>query len=1095
MAYVGKITDSSGVTGLVGSTLYGTCTTAAGTADKEVVLADFDKLLTGVTVHVKFTNSNTADNPTLNVNSTGKFSIYKYGTTAAGKTAATSWSAGAVVSFTYDGTAWIMNDHIDDTNSNTYDRTSMQVRIYAGGVGVFPYCLCAMNTDGRMEAFTTTGGDGSSKTLNTTAKFLYPPVIMYHSANSTIASGSVIANNVLYEQYPSANMNYSTNVPTAQYTQYKPLFMECVMNSDGTWSMTTTGFTQTFTAGKFYILFGGMYSTSKYQLALFAEHPMLYYDGTTLRSGYIPMAGSDGIIGDLKINTTGKGFYVTDGNGTTFPGIIYNGSNLFVGMLSTSTGQFIGQTGIATGYDFTAHAGYLSASICVPNTSNSSATEYSIFHTGNLFAGTGLSITESSAGAQYSGNKYTINHSNSITAGTAKGDDSKTLTFGGTFTIPTVTYDAQGHITAKGTTTMTMPSNPNSDTKVTQVLGDSGVGKNYPLLYSYYKTTDTTVTPTTQVVYRSNSIYINIDDNSITAADFIGTINGHTVASDIPSGALFTDEKVKQTAVGSSYTNYRPLVISAANSATAGFSPSTVTDGTFTTAGIYCQPSSGTIYAAQFNTTSTDSTIMQLQSDYGLRIYTSKTGDWVRGIYCYNSENTFIGSIVGAKGIYDSTNLQTIDYVYVGGGSSDPILKVMSDGKVYGMKNWFTRPTPSSSNGTYIKGRDNAVVYANPDAVTSSSYFFPAACIKTNAGTWCIGNVPSTNNLIFSYTTDANYASNTNTYSNYTISTAGAFSGTASAWTTARTLTLGSGIEGSVSVKGNADMTLNANLRSGFRYKDASTWNSTPWHMVATWSSAAKVTTCATFLVYAGFSGGYKQYVGILYVLTRSGSTAGAYDSSRFYWLTKTKDINLSDFVLTWTTNVDSTCKFELYWKQPDRYTAAKFTLLSCKTGNSTNLGSAITFTNNSTENVDFAAIPSTVTGSKTSELFPGEQPLIYSETTANYDVTTYNFSITNVFLNWRLVYVSINKLYYESGDIGVCINALLPLEYIKSLGTSPTTPYKIYIPYNPGNPAGSHNIEVTYVDDSTIKFTYVDTGRPGSSITGIGLYDFYGIS
>ena len=54
----------------------------------------------------------------------------------------------------------------------------------------------------------------------------------------------------------------------------------------------------------------------------------------------------------------------------------------------------------------------------------------------------------------------TINHSNSVTAGTAKGDNSKTLTFGGTFTIPSITYDAQGHVTAKGTTTMTMPAAP-----------------------------------------------------------------------------------------------------------------------------------------------------------------------------------------------------------------------------------------------------------------------------------------------------------------------------------------------------------------------------------------------------------------------------------------------------------------------------------------------------------------------------------------------------------------------------------------------------------------------------------------------------------
>lgn len=67
--------------------------------------------------------------------------------------------------------------------------------------------------------------------------------------------------------------------------------------------------------------------------------------------------------------------------------------------------------------------------------------------------GTGISID----------NNNVINHSNSVTAGTAKGDDSKTLTFGGTFTIPSVTYDAQGHITTKGTTTMTMPGNPNTD--------------------------------------------------------------------------------------------------------------------------------------------------------------------------------------------------------------------------------------------------------------------------------------------------------------------------------------------------------------------------------------------------------------------------------------------------------------------------------------------------------------------------------------------------------------------------------------------------------------------------------------------------------
>ena len=128
MAYVGKITDTSGVTGLIGSTLYGTCSTDASTAAKAVTLADFDQLIVGVTVHVFFTNSNTADNPTLNVNSTGAKAIIRRAAsdtaagTAAGKTTTESWAKGSVVSFTYrtytpsGGSAtgvWMMNDKPD----------------------------------------------------------------------------------------------------------------------------------------------------------------------------------------------------------------------------------------------------------------------------------------------------------------------------------------------------------------------------------------------------------------------------------------------------------------------------------------------------------------------------------------------------------------------------------------------------------------------------------------------------------------------------------------------------------------------------------------------------------------------------------------------------------------------------------------------------------------------------------------------------------------------------------------------------------------------------------------------------------------------
>lgn len=76
--------------------------------------------------------------------------------------------------------------------------------------------------------------------------------------------------------------------------------------------------------------------------------------------------------------------------------------------------------------------------------------------------------TTYSSGTGISVSGTTINHSNSVTAGTAAGDANKTLTFGGTFTIPSVNYDAQGHITGKGSTTMTMPAAP------TTVSGNAG---------------------------------------------------------------------------------------------------------------------------------------------------------------------------------------------------------------------------------------------------------------------------------------------------------------------------------------------------------------------------------------------------------------------------------------------------------------------------------------------------------------------------------------------------------------------------------------------------------------------------------------------
>ena len=116
MSYITKITTPDGTSLPVAPCLYGTCTTAASTAAKVVTCTDFDTAAAdipiGTTIRVKFTNTNRASNSTLNINNTGAIAIKK-GTDAPGITPSTSWDSDFIVSFTYDGLYWQMNDHSD----------------------------------------------------------------------------------------------------------------------------------------------------------------------------------------------------------------------------------------------------------------------------------------------------------------------------------------------------------------------------------------------------------------------------------------------------------------------------------------------------------------------------------------------------------------------------------------------------------------------------------------------------------------------------------------------------------------------------------------------------------------------------------------------------------------------------------------------------------------------------------------------------------------------------------------------------------------------------------------------------------------------
>ena len=125
MSYIGKIKIGNSGTELpIGSTLYGVATApATGTVmytANSGNLANADVLIEGLTVHIKFAASNTYTNPTLKVGSFDAKPIHRTAGTAVGKTEITSWPAGAVVSLTYDGTAWVINSSTDINTDTTY---------------------------------------------------------------------------------------------------------------------------------------------------------------------------------------------------------------------------------------------------------------------------------------------------------------------------------------------------------------------------------------------------------------------------------------------------------------------------------------------------------------------------------------------------------------------------------------------------------------------------------------------------------------------------------------------------------------------------------------------------------------------------------------------------------------------------------------------------------------------------------------------------------------------------------------------------------------------------------------------------------------
>lgn len=131
MSYISELQIDSGAIIPIGSSLYGICNSASNSYAKIVTLTNFDTLINGVTIHIKFTNGNSV--PLINPSNNTEYLTLQVGSTNAQQITnpggSINWSAGAVISFTYDDDAhtWMVNDSDSGnaiTISNTYNANS-----------------------------------------------------------------------------------------------------------------------------------------------------------------------------------------------------------------------------------------------------------------------------------------------------------------------------------------------------------------------------------------------------------------------------------------------------------------------------------------------------------------------------------------------------------------------------------------------------------------------------------------------------------------------------------------------------------------------------------------------------------------------------------------------------------------------------------------------------------------------------------------------------------------------------------------------------------------------------------------------------------
>ena len=150
-----------------------------------------------------------------------------------------------------------------------------------------------------------------------------------------------------------------------------------------------------------------------------------------------------------------------------------------------------------------------------------------------LTQGDGISIGSSGTAITTTGTRTIALSTSGVTANSYGPSDNASPSHGGTFSVPYVTVDKYGRITAASTKTITLPADNNTDTKVTQGNSTSTQWRKVLLHYSANDDSEAAVTSVTNQVFASQYVSVKASDGSLHLG---GTLTSSKINSLITGG-------------------------------------------------------------------------------------------------------------------------------------------------------------------------------------------------------------------------------------------------------------------------------------------------------------------------------------------------------------------------------------------------------------------------------------------------------------------------------------------------------------------------------------------------------------------------------